>query len=155
MFGELIEALGEGEVLFLAFAHLEGGVAEGGIEEVDGFGVAGMVEAGGEEPAFEAGGAEEVLLGEGDALDGVKLLAIDGLIDGDEVGAEFDDVVEALEDRDGEIGGGEEVFAGVLGRSGFAFGGAGARGTAGVGLVGGELSGGDFLGHRALSRFEI
>ena len=147
VFGEVAEAFGEDEVLFLAAAHLEGGVAVGGVEEVGGFGLAGIVQAGGEESAFEAGGAQEVLLGEGDALDGVEFLGIGGVVEGDEVGAEFDNIVEALEDGDGEVGGSEEVFAGVLGRSGFAFGGAGARGTAGVGLVGGDLPGGSLLGH--------
>ena len=149
VFGEVAEAFGEGEVLFLAAAHFQGRVAEGAVEKVDRFGVAGIIEAGGEEAAFKAGGAEEVLLGEGDALDGGEFLGVGGLVEVDEVFAEFDDVVEALEDGDGEIGGGEEVFAGVLGRSSFAFGSAGARGTAGVGLVGGDLPGGSLLGHLA------
>ena len=147
VFGKVAEAFGEDEVLLLAAAHLEGGVAEVGVEEVDRFGVAGIVEAGGEEAAFEAGGAEEVLLGEGDALNGEEFLGVGGVVEGDEVFAEFDDVVEAFENGDGEVGGCKKVCAGVLGRSSFAFGGAGARGTAGVGLVGGDLPGGSLLGH--------
>src|ERR1035438_7719781 len=42
-----------------------------------------------------------------------------------------------FEADDGEGGGGESVFAGVLGGAGFAFGGAGSGGLGGVGSVGG------------------
>ena len=44
----------------------------------------GVIEAGGEEARLEARGAEEGLLGEGDALDGEELLRVDGLVDGEE-----------------------------------------------------------------------
>ena len=47
-------------------------------------GVEGLVEAGGEEAGFEAGGTEESLLGEGDALEGEEFLGVDGLEDGQE-----------------------------------------------------------------------
>jgi hypothetical protein len=101
--GEVEETLGEGEVLFLRAAHQEIGVAEGAVEEVEGLDLAGLVEAGGEESAFEAGGAEEVLLGDGDTPDGEEFLGIHGLVEGEEVGAEFDDIFETLKDGDGEI----------------------------------------------------
>ena len=153
MLGELNEAFGQGEVLLLRARHLQAGIAEIGVQQADGFGIGGAVEAGGEEAAFHAGGAQEVLLVDGDAFHGIELLAVDGPVDGDEVGAELENVVEAFEDGYGEVGGGEAVLAAVLGRSGFAFGGAGARGTAGIGLVGGDLSIGDFLRH-GCSRLE-
>jgi hypothetical protein len=54
-------------------------------------------------------------LGEGDTLDGEELLGVDGLVDGDGVLAEAGDLVEIFEADDGEGGGGESVFAGVLG----------------------------------------
>ena len=100
---EVEEAFGEGEVLFLSAAHFEIGVAEGAVEEVDGLDLAGLVEEGGEESAFEAGGAEELLLSDGDAPDGGEFLGVRGLVEGDEVFEEFGDIVEAFEDRDGEI----------------------------------------------------
>ena len=153
--GEIEKAFGEDEVLPLAAGDFQLRVAEVGVEEAGGCGFGGVMEARGEEAAFEAGGAEEVQLGDGDALDGAEFLAVDRLVDFDEVGAEFDKIVEALKDGDGDVVGGEAVFAGVLGRSSFAFGGAGARGTAGIGAIGFELLGRDGFGHRALSRFEI
>ena len=104
MLGEVNEAFGQGEVLFLGARHLQAGIADIGVQKVDGFGIAGMVEAGGEEAAFRAGGAEEVELGNGDAFDGIEFLAVGRLVDGDEVGAEFEDIVEAFEDRDREVG---------------------------------------------------
>ena len=106
-------------------------------------GVEGFVEAGGEEAGLEAGGAEHGLLGEGHALDGEEFLGVDGLVDGDEVGFEMGDFLEVFEADDGEGGGGEAVFAGVLGGAGLAFGGAGAGGLGGVGAIGGELFFGD------------
>ena len=154
MLGEVKEALGEGEVLFLGAGHLEVGIAVGRVEEIDGLGVAGVVKAGGKHAAFEAGGAQQVELGDGDALDGAEFLGVDGAVDGDEVGAEFADVVEAFEDGDGEIGSSEAVFAGVLGRSGFAFGGARTGGAEGIGPVRGKLLGRIFFGHPGL-RFSI
>ena len=120
------------------WAHEEDGVA-GGVE--------GLVEAGGEEAGFEARGAEDGLLGEGDALDGEEFLGVDGLVDGDEVGSEMGDLMEVFEADDGEGGGGEAVFAGILGGAGLALRGAGPGGLGGVGAIGGELFLGDgFLG---------
>jgi hypothetical protein len=58
----------------------------------------------------------------------------------EEVGTEVGDFVDVLEADDGEGGGGEAVFAGVLGGTGFAVGGARAGGFLSVGAVGGELS---------------
>ena len=75
-------------------------------------------------------------MGEGDTLDGEELLGVDGLVDGDGVLAEAGDLVEIFEADDGEGGGGETVFAGVLGGTGFALGGAGSGGLGGVGPVG-------------------
>ena len=126
----VVKAFGQGQVLSLARGHL--GVVESG--EI----VAGVEEAGAEETAFEAGGAQDVLLGDGDALDGVKLLAVDGLV---EAGAQLREVVRALEDRGGRGAGGEAVFAGVLGGDGLAARGTGAGGTLGVGAIGGQLPG--------------
>ena len=74
-----------------------------------------LVEAGGEEADLEALGAEHGLLGEGHALDGEKLLGVYGLVGGNEVGAEIGDVLEVFHADDGEVGGTEAVFAGVLG----------------------------------------
>ena len=98
--------------------------------------VDGLIEAGVGHAVVEAFDAEEGMLGEGNALDGEELLGIDGPIDGDEVVAEAGDLVEFFEADDGEGGGGESVFAGVLGGAGFAFGGAGSGGLGGVGSVG-------------------
>jgi hypothetical protein len=99
-----------------------------------------LIEAAGEEAGFEAVGAEEGLLGEGEALKGEHFLGVPGLVEGEEVGAEVGDFMDFLEADDGEGGGGEAVLAGVLGRAGLAFGGAGAGGTLRVFAVGGELS---------------
>jgi hypothetical protein len=92
-------------------AHEEHGVT-GGVE--------GLVEASGEEAGLEARGAEDSLLREGDALDGEELLGIDRLVDGDEVGSEIGDFMEVFEADDGEGGGSEAVFAGILCGAGFA-----------------------------------
>jgi hypothetical protein len=105
--------------------------------------VEGLVEAGGEEAGFEAGGAEQGLLGEGDALDGEEFLGVDGLVDGHGVVPEVRNFVDVFEADDGEGGGGEAVFTGVLGGAGLAFGGARAGGTSGVGAIGGELFAGN------------
>jgi hypothetical protein len=103
-------------------------------------GVEGLVEAGGEEAGFEARAAEDSLLGEGEALDGEELLGVDGLVDGDEVGAE---IIEFFEADDGEGGGGEAVFAAVLCGVGLPLGGTGPGGLGGVGAIGGDLFFGD------------
>ena len=53
------------------------------------------------------------------------------------------DLIEVLEADDGVTGGGESVFAGVLGGAGLAFRGAGAGRLGGIGSIGGELLRGD------------
>ena len=99
--------------------------------------VEGFIEESSAQAGVEALDAEEGLLGESNALDGEELLGVDGLVDGDSVLAEAGDLVEVFEADDGEGGGGEPVFAGVLSGAGFAFGGAGSGGLGGVGSVGG------------------
>ena len=106
-------------------------------------GVEGLVEAGGEEPGFQARGAEDGLLGEGEALDGEEFLGVDGLVDGDEVGPEVGDLIEVFEADDGKGGGGEAVFAGILCGAGFALGGTRSGRLGGVGAIGSELFFGD------------
>ena len=79
-------------------------------------------------PVFQAGNAEDGVLGEGDALDGEEFLGIGGLVELDEVVAEVGDVI------------------GVLGtEDGVAFRGARAGGTRGVGAIGCELLGGGLV----------
>jgi hypothetical protein len=115
----------------------------------------------GEEAGLEAGGAKDGLLGEGDALDGEEFLGIDGLVDGHGVGFEIGDFVDVFEADDGEGGGSEAVFTGILGGAGLAFGGARAGGTSGVGAIGGELFAGNGFrfrfraGHELALRFEV
>ncbi len=136
-----LEALGDREAAVLGSGDLDIVTAD----ELGGHGEKGevftaaerLVETGGKDAAFEAGRTEEGLLGESDALDGEELLGVDGAVDGDQVGAEVGDVVEFFEADDGEGGGGEFVFAGVLGGGGFAFRGARPGGVCGIGLVGG------------------
>jgi hypothetical protein len=108
--------------------------------------IEGFVEAAGHQSGFESGGAKEGLLGEGHALDGEKLLGIDGLVEGDEVLAEAVNGVEFFKPDDGEVGGGEAVLAGVLGGGGLALGRARSGGAGGVGAVGGEAFRGDVAG---------
>jgi hypothetical protein len=48
-------------------------------------GVQGFAEAVGEEAGFEAGGAEDGLLGDSDALATEEFLGVDGLVEGDQV----------------------------------------------------------------------
>jgi hypothetical protein len=79
------------------------------------------------------------LLGDGDALDGEEFLGVDGAVDGNGVIAELLNLVEVFEADNAEGGAGETVFAGVLGRAGFAFGGARAGRASGVGAVGCDL----------------
>jgi hypothetical protein len=128
------------------------------VQEADGFAVVveGLVEGGSEETGFEAGAAEDGLLGQGGALEGEEFLGVDGLIEGDEVVAEMGDFLKILDADDGEGRAGEHVFAGVLGRAGLAFGGAGSGGPGGVGAIGGEAFGGDggFWHRDSALRFE-
>ncbi len=108
-------------------------------------GVEGLVEASGEEAGLKARGAEESLLGEGEALDGEEFLGVDGLVDGQEVGSEMGDLLEVFEADDGEGGGSEAVFAGILCGAGLPLRGAGPGGLGGVSAIGGELFLGDGL----------
>jgi hypothetical protein len=98
-----------------------------------------VVEAGGEGSGFEAGGAVHALLGDGDALDGEEFLGVGGLVERDGAISEFGDLLDVFEAGDGVRGGSEAVFAGVLGGTGFAIGGARAGGIGGVGAIGCEL----------------
>jgi hypothetical protein len=146
--GETVEAFGEKEVSILRADHFDVAIAHKILaHENVGMAVAidGLIEAGGEETGFEAGGAEQGLLREGDAFDGEKLLGIDGAVGGDEVLFEAGDLVEFFQAHDGEGGSLEPVLAGILGGAGLALGGARSGGACGVGAVGGELR----LGERA------
>src|ERR1039457_424135 len=124
---EALEAFGEEEVTILGLDDSNIVVDEVAADADQGPAVAAeaLIEAVGEQAGFEAGGAEEGLLGEGDALDGEELLGVDGLVAGDEVFAEAGDIVDFLEADDGEGGGGEAVFAGILGGASLALRGAG------------------------------
>jgi hypothetical protein len=73
-----------------------------------------LIEAGGEQAGFEARGAQHGLLAEGHLLEGEQFLGMDGVVDGNEVGAEADDFVDFFEPDDGEVGGGEAMFRGFL-----------------------------------------
>jgi len=115
-------------VLGLADFNIRGELRVHGRAELS-VGVEGFAQAKAEESGFEAGGAEDGLLGEGDALDGEEFLGVDGVVDGDEVLPEVGDFIEVFQADDGEAGSGEAVFAGVLGRAGLAFRGAGAGGA--------------------------
>jgi len=132
---QVVAVLGAGDldILRQGGAHFEVGL----ILDADGF-----VEAGGEEAAFEAGGAEDGLLGEGHALKGKELLGVDGLVDGDEVFLEAGDLLEVFETDDSKGRGGEAVLDGVLCGACLALGGLGAGGVGGIGSIGGELFGG-------------
>jgi len=142
LLGHTTEALGYGEIVFLAesdFAPAQAGHLL--VHGVDGLAVGseGLVEAIGEEAGFEAGGAEEGQLAEGDAFDGPELLGVGGVVEVDGVLAEADDFVEVFQMGDGIDGAGEAVFAGVLSGLSFAGGGAGAGGFLCVEAVGGDL----------------
>jgi hypothetical protein len=115
----------------------------------------GVIEAGGEDAGFEAGGAEDGLLGEGHALDDEQFLGADGLVGGEETGVEESRSQGVEEADDGEVGGGEAMFAGVLGGAGLAGGSAGSGGAGGVGAVGGEFfdSSEEFVGKLRLGQF--
>jgi hypothetical protein len=92
----------------LAFAEYEG--RAGGFH--------GFIEAVGKEARLQGGAAEEGVLGESDALDGEELLGVGGLEESDEIVAKVGDGFGLFELDDGELVGGEAVFAGVLGRPG-------------------------------------
>lgn len=143
---DAMEAVGEEVALGLEFVGI---VVEFAIErDGGGFLIAldeDFVERSGAEAGFDAGDAEEAVLGEGDAFEGEEFLGVDGLVGGDEAGAEAVDGGAVFDGDDGEGVGGEGVFAGepmcncVLRCSGLAGGGAGAGGAGGVSPVGGEL----------------
>jgi hypothetical protein len=144
--GHAVEAVAEQEVAVLGAGDFDIAVAgDDGVHEADGLAgaVEGHVEAGGEETGFQAGAAQDGLLGEGDAFEGEELLGVDGLVEGDELVAEMGDFLEVLEADDGEGRAGELVFAGILGGAGLALGGAWPGGAGGVGAIGGETFGGD------------
>ena len=129
--GKLVEAFGEEVVAILGADDAGILVDEVGADADEGAAVVGhgLVEADGEEAGVEAFGAEQGMLGEGDAFDGEGFLGVDGPVDGDGVGEEVGDVVDFLEADDGECGGVEDVLACVLGGAGLALGGAGSGGA--------------------------
>jgi hypothetical protein len=141
-----VEAFAQCVVAVLCAGDLDIGSEFLGQEE-DGLsvGIERFAEAGGEEAGLEARGAEQRLLCEGDAFDGEEFLGIDRLIDGEEVGTQVIDFLEFFETDDGEGGGSESVFAGVLSGAGLALGSAGAGGPGGVGAIGSELFFGDWF----------
>ena len=80
-------------------------------------------------------------MSEGDLLYGVGFLGVPGAVGVESVLAELVDVVEALDPVDGEGGGVEFTFAGVLGGADLALGTAGHGRLLGVGAVSGEVVG--------------
>src|SRR2546427_6724708 len=97
-FRNAVETLAEGVIAVLGAGDLDiPGELRGNREKRPPAGIEGLIEAGGEEAGLEARGAEKGLLGEGDALDGEEFLGIDGLVDGEEVGAEMGDFLELFE----------------------------------------------------------
>ena len=149
--GHPVEAFAQQVVAVLGACDFD--IAAGEFRVHEGYGVAeavaGLIEAGGEEAGFEAGGAEERLLGESDALEGEEFLGVDGLVEGHEVVREMGDLLEVFEADDGEGGGGEAVFSGILRGASLARRGSGAGGFGGIGAIGGELlRGRGFLGVR-------
>jgi hypothetical protein len=145
-FGHTLEAFGEGVVAVLLAGSFDIAIADefrGHGEEGLPGGIESLIEARGKEAGFQAGGAEQGLLGQGDALDGEELLGVDRLVDGNQVGFQIGDLIEVFQAHDGEGGGGETVFAGVLRGAGFAFGGTGSGGLSGIGAIGRELFFGD------------
>jgi hypothetical protein len=138
--GHALKAVGKGVVAGLLELDV-GVVFEVGVEgDVGGAVVVveGVVEGVGEHAGFEAGGAEDGELGEGDALDGVDFLGVAGLVAGDGVGGEALELVGGFDAEDG-VAGGEGVSDGVAGGLDFAFEGFGAGRFEGVGAVGSEL----------------
>jgi hypothetical protein len=139
-----MEAVAQQVVAVLGASDIDIAIAEDDrVQEADGLAavVVGLVEGGSEKTGFEAGAAEDGMLGEGGAFEGEEFLGVDGLVEGDEVFAETADFLNVFEADDGEGGAGEHVFAGVLGRVGLAIGGAGSGGLSGVGAIGGEALG--------------
>src|SRR3954453_397610 len=137
--GGLVKAQGNGVVV-----GLRDGVGAGRSRDAS---LHGVHEEGREEAGFDAVGAEEVELAEGDALDGEDLLRILRLVEVEGVGAEVLEGAGAFEDGHVEGGAGKAVLARVLGGAGLTGGGAGSGGSDGVGPVGGELFFGDLRRH--------
>ena len=82
-FHHAVETLAEGIVAVLGAGDLEiGGELLVQQEERPPAGIEDLIETGGKEAGLKASGAEEGLLGEGDALDGEKFLGVDGLVYG-------------------------------------------------------------------------
>jgi hypothetical protein len=118
--GVATEALGEEVVAVLGLDDLIVVIDEVGADADHGPVVRGddLIEAVGEHAGVKALGTEEGLLGETDALDGEEFLGVDGPIGGDGVFEKAGDFVDLFEADNGERGGGEAVFAGVLGGAG-------------------------------------
>jgi hypothetical protein len=98
-----------------------------------------LVEAIREEAGFEAGGADEGHLAEGDAFDSPEFLGVGGVVEVDEVVAEVADFVDLFKTGHGEDGGGEAVLSCVLSGLSFAGGGTGASGFLCIDAIGGDL----------------
>ena len=111
---EAAEALVESKVTVLRDGNLDV-LNDFGIEEAEraAVGIEGLIEGGGVEAVCQAGATHEVLLGEGEAFEGEKLLRVGGLVIGDEIGAELGDDVEIFEANDGIGAGDEGMFAGA------------------------------------------
>jgi hypothetical protein len=149
LLGGAVEAFAEDEIAILDAGDFDVAIAgELRGHQVHGFafGVEGLVEAGGEEAGFEAGGADEGQLAAGDALDGEEFLGVDGAVEIQGVLAELVDFVEVFEADDGEGVAGEAVFAGVEGGFHLTGGGTGAGGFLSVDAVGGVLFVGGHVG---------
>ena len=73
-----------------------------------------MLRTVGEHAGFQAGGAEDGELAEGDALDGEESFGVDGPVDVDGLGAERVESSASSMRRTAKVGGGEAVLAGVL-----------------------------------------
>jgi hypothetical protein len=84
------------------------------------------------------------LRGKSDALKGEEFLGVDGAVE----------VHQVFEADDGEAGGGDAVFAGILGRAELALSGVGAGGIGSVGAIGGKLVWGNGLRQNSTLRFE-
>lgn len=135
------EALAGGEVPVLRARDFDIAVT-GEIFAHGPYGIAGpvenLVERGGEDAGFDAGAAEDVLLGDGHALNGEEFLRIDRAIAGDQVGLQVRDFIELFEAHDSEGRGAEAMFDGIARGARFALGRTWAGGTLRVGAIGGE-----------------
>ena len=137
------EARGQPKVVVLGGGDLDA-AGEFGVDDCRRAGyVEGLVEAMGEEAAFDAVTTHDGMMGGSHALDGIELTGVDGLEGGDEAGLDVGDGIGVFDADDGEERGSEAVFAGVLGGSGFALGGARSGGFSGVGAIGIGAFGGD------------